>query len=671
MSFAINPVFPVIAASSATANTLLQPGTTISAQVLQQLDANRVRIAIPNLTIEVLSEVPLQPGQILQLAVSQTPQGVRLQIVPQGDGAASAAAAAAAASANAEATILDILSTAKPAPLPASTNALVSTATDTTLLDILETPKVATSSTMAGAAASAAADAGLDVAGNVRADTPTAAAAAGRPLTNLEALAVSAAVQTAAAKQGSLAPLFANLSAALASGALPQTLQQAAAQLLGLRPKLNENLSGEDLKTAFRNSGLFLEQSVPSAGRASQSMAGLPDMKAALIVFRQTLASWLETDAAQEAAKPQGQSTAQGQASQTSASQTAASQSSAAQGSVSAGKGSPQGAAAQGAASQGAAFQGIAAELGGQSSSQTAALPGKATLMLPGSPSLAPEIDADEILLPRSPIRPGAETIETEPKMRIFAPNEPLQAATVRLSASAAGLASLQEVLDVFPKGVRDAVKALLDADAFYSHTVAPKGDAPAQTPPPPFRGSAPSAQAMARATLGPDDAPATVAQHLLKDTDAAIARQTLLQAASLPDRVDLPGLRTDAGQPRWNFEIPFATPQGTAIAQFEISRDGDGVQVSRASKTWRARFSLNVEPTGPVHAIVTLSGERTSVRMWAERPATAAQLRANADQLTHALREAALEPGDIVIRDGTPPPPAPPPAGQFLDRAS
>jgi hypothetical protein len=299
-------------------------------------------------------------------------------------------------------------------------------------------------------------------------------------------------------------------------------------------------------------------------------------------------------------------------------------------------------------------------------------LPGKVTLMLPGgSPSLAPEIDADDIMVPRSPIRPGAETIEAEPKMRIFAPNEPLQAATARLSASAAGLASLQEVLDVFPKGVRDAVKALLDADAFYSHTVAPKANAPAETPPPPFRGSAPTAQAMARSTLGPDDGPAGVAQHLLKDTDAAIARQTLLQAASLPDRVDLPGLRTDAGQPRWNFEIPFATPQGTAIAQFEISRDGDGVEVSRAQKTWRARFSLNVEPTGPVHAVVTLSGERTSVRMWAERPATAAQLRANSDRLTHALREAALEPGDIVIRDGAPPPPAPPPAGQFLDRAS
>jgi hypothetical protein len=84
----------------------------------------------------------------------------------------------------------------------------------------------------------------------------------------------------------------------------------------------------------------------------------------------------------------------------------------------------------------------------------------------------------------------------------------------------------------------------------------------------------------------------------------------------------------------------------------------------------WRARFSLDVEPNGPVHALVSLSGGRTSVRMWAERPATAAQLRINAPQLSHALREAALEPGDIVIGDGAPPKPAPPPAGHFLDRA-
>jgi hypothetical protein len=166
-------------------------------------------------------------------------------------------------------------------------------------------------------------------------------------------------------------------------------------------------------------------------------------------------------------------------------------------------------------------------------------------------------------------------------------------------------------------------------------------------------------------------DAPlAATVHHLLGDTDAAIARQTLLQVASLPDRVDAPGARMDTSAPRWNFEIPFVTPQGTAMAQFEISRDGGGHEVEAAKRVWRARFSLNVEPAGPVHALVSLSGERTSVRMWAERPATAAQLRAGAAELSQALSKAELQPGDIVIWDGTPPQARPAPAGHFLDRA-
>ena len=157
---------------------------------------------------------------------------------------------------------------------------------------------------------------------------------------------------------------------------------------------------------------------------------------------------------------------------------------------------------------------------------------------------------------------------------------------------------------------------------------------------------------------------------RLLADTDAAIARQTLLQVASLPGQLDSSTGRPDPIAARWNFEIPFAMPQGTAMAQFEISRDGGGNEVQAAKQIWRARFSLDVEPAGPVHALVTLNGDKTSVRMWAERPATAAQLRAGAAQLSQALAKAELQPGDIVIREGAPPQPAPPRAGHFLDRA-
>ena len=158
---------------------------------------------------------------------------------------------------------------------------------------------------------------------------------------------------------------------------------------------------------------------------------------------------------------------------------------------------------------------------------------------------------------------------------------------------------------------------------------------------------------------------------HLLADTDGAIARQTLLQLASLPDQVDPSTGRIDPIAQRWNFEIPFLTPQGTAMAQFEISRDGGGNEAAAsANRAWRARFTLDVEPAGPVHALVSLAGDKTSVRMWAERPATAAQLRAGTAQLSQALSKAELQPGDIVIRDGAPPQRAPARAGHFLDRA-
>ena len=165
-------------------------------------------------------------------------------------------------------------------------------------------------------------------------------------------------------------------------------------------------------------------------------------------------------------------------------------------------------------------------------------------------------------------------------------------------------------------------------------------------TPPPPFRGALPAAQPIASPTIAPDAPLEATAHHLLDDTDAAIARQTLLQVASLPDRIDTSAPKVDMTAPRWNFEIPFATPQGTAMAQFEISRDGGSEEVEAAKRVWRARFSLDVEPAGPVHALVSLTGEKTSVRMWAERPATAAQLRAGASRT-----EPGAEPGRTAAR--------------------
>jgi len=274
--------------------------------------------------------------------------------------------------------------------------------------------------------------------------------------------------------------------------------------------------------------------------------------------------------------------------------------------------------------------------------------------------------------LQASPLSPEASLGQTLPRGASIAATALAEAVTEgalpRTVSPGVALSLLQEAVQELPHAMGTTLAATKVAvpDA-HSLDVTPR----ATTAPPPFRGALPSPQAIATASLVSDAPLSQTVHRLLDDTNAAIARQTLLQVASLPDRADASGHRVDPSVPQWAFEIPFATPQGTAMAQFEISRDGGGSEVDPAKKAWRARFSLNVEPAGPVHALITLNGDKTFVRMWAERPTTAQQLRDGAGELSQALAKADLKPGDIVIRDGTPPQPQPARAGHFLDRAT
>ncbi len=279
---------------------------------------------------------------------------------------------------------------------------------------------------------------------------------------------------------------------------------------------------------------------------------------------------------------------------------------------------------------------------------------------------LVPETDVREILLPQARLPAADAAVELDSAGRIVLTatlphTGPARGDDWRSAQSAAG--------SVAGNAARHRQRAI-GSEERRKFRAATRVTVRTNTPPPPFRGALPSAQPIASPSIASGAPLAASAHQLLDDTDAAIARQTLLQVASLPDRIDTAGPQGSSAAPRWSFEIPFVTPQGTAVTQFEISRDGGGDGAEAAKRVWRARFSLDIEPAGPVHALVSLSGDKTSVRMWAERPATAAQLRAGAGQLSQALSNAELKPGDIVIRDGTPPQAAPAPAGHFLDRA-
>jgi hypothetical protein len=422
-------------------------------------------------------------------------------------------------------------------------------------------------------------------------------------------------------------------------------LQAAVAQVLAQRTSLDSTLTGADVKQAVQSSGLFLEASL--ASRATNVSASTPDLKAALIVLRQALSLTLGAATTNQTTATPLQKAALGML-------TAAQLSTSLEAQVNAG-----------------------ASTVSITPSTTNATPSAASFTTVLSPSLVPaaEITPATITSKQPTIAIVDETAEQT------ATSVATPANAEGRAASSATLTALQEALQNNPLLAGQGAKLLSGNAAMLSLVpllsgakapLKPDDDASLQanSPPPPIRGALPSVQPVVAATLVPHAPLEETTRKLLANTDAALARQTLLQVASLPDRADVAGPRLDNNTARWAFEIPFLTPQGTAMAQFEISREGAAKASEESTRIWRAKFSLDVEPAGPVHAVVSLTGDKTSVKMWAERPATAAQLRAGASQLSQALSRADLHPGEIVVRDGAPREAAPPSAGYFLDRA-
>lgn len=623
MPISVNPVLPVTSVQDAAVGSVVslealvsaalsasQSGASqgsasqiLDATVLKVLSDNWVRIAISDTSVDVLSEVALQPGQILRLAVSQDATGIRLAIVPEAPastggppGFASSSAAAPAAS------------------VPAAG----------------DTSPLANPSDVTGARR--AADTVVTVAGG-----SVNPAAPRDPLTPAERSAVARASENAAARQGSLAPLFADLAVATGAGPWPTGLQTAMLRVLSLRPNLDGNFGGEDLRSAFQRSGLLLEASlaaepISTPASLSASKQVLPDLKAALIVLRQTLLSSLpeveNSQASTAAPSPGAPSIVPPDAPEI-----------------------PSGAQPVRSAPV-------------NTMSSAASLPMQADLNLAASPTVPPALTLSASVAASE----LASRLATLPNAAVStAKLAELLASLPRGTTPDVALRILQEVMQRTPDQADTALSAPSPRQLGLEIST-PRPNAP----PPPLRDALPTAQQAAASSIDANAAQATTLHRLLDDTDAAIARQTLLQIASLPDlRTDSSPNGPSASGARWNFEIPFATPQGTALAQFEIARDGGGSGTESSKRVWRARFSLDVEPAGPVHALISLNGERTSVRMWAERPATAAQLRAGAARLSEALRRAELTPGDIVVQDGAPVLPQPARAGHFLDRAS
>ena len=521
MDLVVSPTIVGFNTQSNGHGAVLTPGQLIDALVLQLLDATTVRLSVAGNIVDVKTQVALEPGSAVRLAVRGHGAETRLVIVGQG--------------------LPSQIANTPPSPknnppaqqqpqrgntqqLPATLPQIVSASTDeaghsTPLVHAPDAPPV----------------------------VPKQAVRDADP-----AVALANATRSAAARQTSLAPVFAEAAAALEAPGIPQPVKEAAQLLLAMRAPFEQEVSAEIVQKAVSRAGLFLEaklgavvrtqaapNATPSNVAAAITLATTPDIKAVLFTLREALKVWLD------------------------------------------------------------------------------------------------------------PLQTPLRTAGSSPS----APSLPDHEATASSNGSVAAPPTQADEMVALAKSLVGELKV----------------------PPPPYRNAPTQGQQPAPAAVA-SDAPAQLIGHaLLEEATGAIARTTLMQAASLPGAPSAVAEHADSGATHWNLEIPFALPQGqTAIAHFEISRDEHkAAAAERRPPGWRVNFSVDVEPMGPVHAQVALTGHRAAVRLWAERSTTAGALRQSVGDLNAALKQAALEPSEIVVRDGAPPRPLKPGAGRFLDRAS
>ena len=520
--------------------------------------------------------------------------------------------------------------------------------------------------------------------------------------------AVATAAQAAVVRQTGLAPLMADLAEAAGQPTLPPALRQAAAQVLAQRTPLTPAVQAADVQDALARSGLLMEARIADGGSPPTPAN---DLKAALLALRQTLRAVVDNARPETRAEtPQATRPSPMPAQTRSPSPSPAS---GAQVPVSARANLGGEAAAPVESEFPAEPTAVAARLLARTEAALARPAATAPLMADlaqatGAPTLPPQLRdaAAQVLarlVPEAPTAadPDASILSDQPTEAAPAEADPTpttanpalpstvpprdlaaQPTAVRLPTVAPILALetqaalAQAELDTAGQVEREAapdLKTVLLAlrqtlQAFVSGAPAPPPSAaspPARpsvrTPPPPFRGGPTQGQAPVEADL--PAATGAAARRLLSETDGALARQQLLQVASLPQPRDTAGPAT-----RWLFEVPFATPQGAAVGQFEIARDPPPAGGADGDPTWRARFSLDLSPLGPLHAHVSLSGANVGVALWAENAAGLAALRNHQPSLTKALLAARLSP-DIAVYPGRPVSAQAQP-GHFVDRA-
>lgn len=317
----------------------LQAGQVISAKVIGPAPNGGTQVQIGDQLLNLVLPVPVKPGAVLQMEVAGSGSQLRLILQPQQAAAATPQPVQTGTSPSGISTpsVTPQPATGAPAQLPVSLPpgaapqvVLVSTTPQPAVQQALSTPlqaqlptaqpAAATLPTVSSAPATPSAAAPqqavpvpLPPAQHPQATTPasmgrvaagpavqmapppstgTLPSAPPRPPATPES-ALAQMVQISAQRQGSMAALTSALASIAGKVTLPEPVARAAQQVMAGRVSLNTPIDGAMLQKAVLTSGIFQETALKNGQTPAQT-----DLKSALLTLRQTLSSWLGSQAA-------------------------------------------------------------------------------------------------------------------------------------------------------------------------------------------------------------------------------------------------------------------------------------------------------------------------------------------------------------------------------------
>ncbi|MCK5091750.1 MAG: flagellar hook-length control protein FliK [Gammaproteobacteria bacterium] len=160
-----------------------------------------------------------------------------------------------------------------------------------------------------------------------------------------------------------------------------------------------------------------------------------------------------------------------------------------------------------------------------------------------------------------------------------------------------------------------------------------------------------PVAQSRAQATVNQMSSIDHLITTLLRDVESSLARVQFHQLSTQQPQ------DTDTKQ-AWAMELPVRKEDGADIFHLHIERDDQQHTDTEPENrfAWTIRLSFTLEGLGPVHARISLSGDRISTIFWLEEKHTTALFQKHMDELQENLTRAGINIEKLNCLNGSPP---------------